>query len=261
MQSQFDARRYLVERYQSPEQRAPPLKYCFSFFNRYHDKWDPSKAALLEVGGGPSLQIAISAAPFVANIVHSDFEDSCNREVQLWIDRSPDAFNWAPVAEYAMKHCENATENAVDLHAVAEREEELRRKISAVIHCDLNKEDVGLDPTVIPDDGFDVIIACGCLTPAVRTQDEFVRALKNIRSVMKEGGYLCALIAGKLISYKVARDCKEQLEAYYITDKEVRQGIADAGLHLEEFEIKEPIRSHAVLSSYSKELYCCIIKK
>ena len=261
IQPQFDARRYLKERYQSPEQRGPPLKYCFSFFNKYHINWDPTKAVLLELGGGPSLQIAITAAPFVANIVHSDFEASCNKEVQLWVDRSPDAFSWTPVAEYAMKHCELVTESEVDLHAVTEREEELRRKISAVTHCDVNKENVGLAPAVIPDGGFDVVVACGCLTPAVRTQEEFVKSLKNIHGVMKEGGYLCALIAGKLTTYKVAPDCKEQYEAYYVTDKEVREGIADAGLHLKEFEIKEPIRGHAVATPSSKELYCCIIKK
>ena len=261
MESRFDARRYLMERYQFPEQRASPLRYCFSFFNRYHVNWDPAKSALLELGGGPSLQIAITAAPFVASIVHSDFQDSCNREVQLWVDRSPDAFNWTPVAEYAMKHCENAIESEVNPHAVAEREEELRRKISAVIHCDLNKEDVGLDPAVIPDGGFDVIIACSSLTPAVRTQEEFVNALTNVRGIMKQGGYLCALISGKLIAYKVAPECKERYEAYYITDKEVREGIADAGLHLEEFEIKEPLRGHAVSPPSSKELYCCIVKK
>ena len=261
MQCQFDARRYLLERYQYPEQRGPPLQYCFNFFNKYHVNWDPSKAVLLELGGGPSLQIAITATPFVASIVHSDFEESCNNEIRLWVDRSPDAFNWTPVAEYAMKHCELATESEVDSRAVAEREEELRRKISAVTHCDVNKEEVGLDSSVIPDGGFDVIVACSSLTPAVKSQEEFVRALKNIRSVMKEGGYLCALISGKLIAYKVAPDCKEQYDAYYITDKEVKEGIADAGLHLKEFEIKEPLRGHAVKAPSSKELYCCIVKK
>jgi len=255
MQPQFDARRYLMERFQYPEKRRSPPEYCFSFFNRYHVNWDPSKATLLELGGGPSLQVAITAAPFVANIVHSDYQDSCNREVQLWVDRSPDAFNWTPVAEYAMKHCENATESEVDSHAVTEREEELRRKISAVIHCDLNKDDVGLDPAVIPDGGFDVILACACLTPAVKTQEELVKALTNVRGVMKQGGYLCALISGQLNAYKIAQDREERYEAYCITDKEVREAIADAGLHLEEFEIKLP------LTSYSKELYCCVVRK
>ena len=128
MQSQFDAQRYLMECYQSPEQRAAPLKYCFSFFNRYHDKWNSSKRPSWRWRGGRTIPANRHrcSQKVVANMVHSDFEDSCNREVQLWIDRSPDAFNWTPVAEYTMKHCENATESAVDPHAVAEREEELR---------------------------------------------------------------------------------------------------------------------------------------
>ena len=250
-----------MERYQIPEQRGAPLKYCFNFFSRYHANWDRSKAVLLELGGGPSLQLAITAAPFVASIVHSDFADTCNREVQLWVDRSPDAFNWTPVTEYAMKHCEGATESEVDSLAVSEREEEVRRKISAVVHCDINKENVGLNPAVIPDGGFDVVIACSSITPAVRTQEEFVQGLKNVRAVLKDGGLLCALIAGRLTQYAVAPDCKEQYQAYYITDKEAREGIANAGLHLEEFEVKEPLRGHAVAEPSSKDLYCCIARK
>ena len=250
-----------MERFQIPEQRGPALKYCFSFLNRYHANWDRSKAVLLDLGGGPSLQLAITAAPFVAGIVHSDFADTCNREVQLWVDRSPDAFNWTPVAEYAMKHCEGGTESEVDSLAVSEREEEVRRKISAVVHCDINKENVGLDPAVIPDGGFDVVIACASITSAVKTQEEFVQGLKNVRAVLKDGGLLCAMIAGRLTQYVIAPDCKEEHQTYYITDKDARDGIADAGLHLEEFEIKDPLRSHAVRKSRAKDLYCCIARK
>ena len=38
--------------------------------------------------------------------------------------------------------------------------------ISAVVHCDATQENVGLDPGVIPDGGFDVVTVCGSLTAA-----------------------------------------------------------------------------------------------
>ena len=118
-----------------------------------------------------------------------------------------------------------------------------------------------MDPTVIPDGGFDVVVAFGSITCAVKMQEEFVQGLKNVRAVLKDGGLLCTLICGRLTQYVIAPDCKEEYQTHYITDKDARKGIADAGLHLEEFEIKELIRIHAVKISRPKNLYCCIARK
>ena len=257
MQCQFNARSYLNERFQSPQTKSFTLKHYYSIFSKCQVKWDPTKATLLELGGGPSINIAIVGAPFFSSIVHSDFDDSCNKEVQLWVDRSADAFNWTPVVEYAMKHCEGATESEVDSHAVAEREEEVRRKISSIVHCDATQKNVGMDPGVVPDGGFDVVTACGSLTAGAKTLDEFVQELKNTRSVMKEGGYLCALISGRCSSYAIASVPQHNL---YVTDKDVREGMAEAGLHLEELEIKPPFKASFGLSD-GAELYCCLARK
>ena len=118
-----------------------------------------------------------------------------------------------------------------------------------------------MDPTVIPDGGFDVVVAFGSITCAVKMQEEFVQGLKNVRAVLKDGGLLCTLICGRLTQYVIAPDCKEEHQTYYITDKDARDGIVDARLHLEEFEIKNPLRSHAVRKSRAKDVYCCIARK
>ena len=55
------------------------------------------------------------------------------------------------------------------------------------MHCDATQENIGLDPGVVPDGGFDVVTACASLTCGARTLDEFVQELKNICSVLKEG--------------------------------------------------------------------------
>ena len=259
MQSPFDARIYLKERYQSLEPRSFTFKYCYSVFSKYRGKWDPSKATLLELGGGPSLQIAIVGVPFFSSIIHSDFNDSCNKEVQLWVDRSPDAFNWTPAVEYSMKHCEGEAEREVDPHAVVEREEEVRCKISAVVHCDATQENVGLPPGVIPDGGFDVVTAWGCLTCGARTKEEFFQELKNIHSVLKEGGYLCALISGRTSVYKIAPEDKVPHHMLYVTDSDVKEGIVEAGLRLEEFQsIPIPPSSNP---GDIKEVYVCLASR
>ena len=259
MQAQFDVKSYLKERYESPQWRSFAFRYCYSVFSKYHGKWDPSKATLLELGGGPSLQIAIVGAPFFSSIIHSDFNDSCNKEVQLWVDRSPDAFNWTPAVEYSKKHCEGEAEREVDWHAVVERQEEVRRKIWAVVHCDATQENVGLPPGVIPDGGFDVVTAWGCLTCGARTKEEFFQELKNIHSVLKEGGYLCAVICGRTSAYKIASEDKELHSILYVTDSDVRDGIVEAGLCLEEFQtIPTPPSGNP---GGIKEVYVCLASR
>ena len=259
MQAQFDVKSYLKERYESPQWRSFAFTHCYSVFSKYHGKWDPSKATLLELGGGPSLQIAIVGAPFFSSIIHSDFNDSCNKEIQLWVNRSPDAFNWTPAVEYSMKHCEGEAEREVDPHAVVEREEEVRRKISAVVHCDATQENVGLPPGVIPDGGFDVVTARGCLTCGARTKEEFFQELKNIHSVLKEGGYLCAVICGRTSAYKIASEDKELHSILYVTDSDVRDGIVEAGLCLEEFQtiLTPPSGNPGGI----KEVYVCLASR
>ena len=256
MQAYFDARRYLTARYKSPETRSSTLQFFYSFFSKYHTNWDPSKASLLELGAGPSLQLVFASTAFFSNVVVSDFEDTCVQEVNLWVNESTDAFNWKPIVEHVLRFCEGKTESDVEPFDVTQREEEARRKISAVVHCDVTRDNVGLDASIIPVGGFDVITASASLTPAVKKQEEFVQALRNVRGVLKEGGYLCALIAGKCTYYNIASDSSEKLPTCYVTEQDVRDAIRDAGLQMEEFEIIDPVPGLAIAT----DLYLCVAR-
>ena len=257
MQAEFDARRYLNARYKSPETRSSTLKFFYRFFNKYHMSWDPSKAFLLELGAGPSLQLVLASTAFFSNVVVSDFEDSCVQEVKLWVNKSPNAFNWKPIVKYVLTNCEGKTESEADSFAVMQREEEARRNVSAVVHCDVTQENLGLDRAVMPVGGFDVITASASLAAAVKNQEDFVQALRNARGALKEGGYLCALIAGKCTYYNITADSSEKWPTCYITQQDARDAIRDAGLYLEEFEIIDPVPGLAVAT----DLYLCIAKK
>ena len=251
----MDARTYLQQRYTDPDQRKRSLFTYHRFFTQYSKHWDTSKATLLEVGGGPSIQIKIVAAPFFGNIVHSDFDEGCNKEVRLWRDGSPEAFNWSPVVEYALRNCAGG-ETAVDSAAVQEREADVRRKLSAVVHCDATKEGMLLDPSIIPKEGFDTVIACSALVFASRTKDDFRQILKNIYGLMKEGGYFCATICGKCSHYYL-NDMR--IPACYVTMEDVESAVTGAGFHLEELECKV---FHTIPGvSDVKEAYICVAKK
>ena len=253
----MDARLYLQQRYTDPELRKRSLFTYHRFFRQYSKHWDTTRATLLEVGGGPSIQIKIVAAPFVGSIVHGDIEENCNEEVRTWLGGSPEAFDWSPVVEFALTHCDGG-ESEVTSVAVKEREEEIRRKVSAVVHCDATKKGMLLDSSVVPNEGFDVIIACSALVyvAAHGTKDDFLQVFKNIYDLLKEGGYFCATICGRCTHYFV-RDL--YIPAFYITKEDVRSAVTGAGFHLEELECKQ----FAVVPGVSdvKEAYICVARK
>ena len=93
--SRFDARSFLRTRYSNLEaERCQFYRRCFhEFYQKYHTQWDTTTTRLLEFGGGPSIVPLISAAPFVSEIVFAEYAESNRKEVQLWKDNNPNAYD------------------------------------------------------------------------------------------------------------------------------------------------------------------------
>ena len=100
----FDSRGYLNSRYGGDckdwtgFRAVQPfyLQCYYEFYQEFHESWDPTTARLLEVGGGPIIYSLISAAPHVKEIVFGEFLETNRREVALWKEGNPAAFNWTP---------------------------------------------------------------------------------------------------------------------------------------------------------------------
>ncbi len=57
---------------------------------------------VLDFGCGPTIKGVISASKWYNEIYLSDYTPKCREEVQKWLDRDSDAFNWQPyLAEYS----------------------------------------------------------------------------------------------------------------------------------------------------------------
>ena len=62
------------------------LEHWHGFYSTHKDEFNPSKATLLELGGGPTIHSLISACQHVSKITFSDYADTNRREIQLWKD-------------------------------------------------------------------------------------------------------------------------------------------------------------------------------
>ncbi len=187
--SGFDAGFYLRTRYSSVGERNGFLLQCFhDSYKKYHGHWDQEKSRLLELGGGPSIHPLISAAPFVSEIVFSDYAEDCRKQVQLWKDNDPKGHDWSPYLKYVVNRLEGLT----DPEAVNVRERTLRDKIRSIVPCDANAEHPlggGVEPGT-----FDVVSMSGCLEAAVHSPSEYVKALGKVRSLLKVGGLLISAV-------------------------------------------------------------------
>lgn len=188
--SHFDARSYLITRYSNlDEEWIQILLQCFHVsYQKYHTPWDPNCTRLLEFGGGPSILPLISAAPFVSEIVFSDYAESSRTQVQLWRDNDPKAYNWSPYFKHVAR-----LEGSTDISRAADvREGILRSKIRYVIPCDINAEEPLLQggEASAAQEPFNIISVSGCIEAAVNSASEYQRALGKLRGLLVAGGLL-----------------------------------------------------------------------
>ena len=82
--------------------------------------------------------------------------------------KSPKTFNW----DAAFQHVGKETRGTeADVVAVAtEWQEQLREKISTLDHCDITREGF-IDPGLVPEGGFDVLMTSGTLKDIVKKGD------------------------------------------------------------------------------------------
>jgi len=189
----FDARRYLIERYPTTlfeEDQTSVMSswdiHCYhKFYQSFSKKWDNTNAVLLEIGGGPCIYGLISAAPYVAEIYHTDYVKSCRDEVLMWKNADPNAYDWSPY----FRHVVNTLEGQADPEAAAERESRLRSMLKDSLVCDVRNEPIV--PTV--SNPVDIICVNFCLETSLPAMTNFENVVKVLFGMLKPKGFLLLL--------------------------------------------------------------------
>ena len=233
-----DAKSYLNERYR---EGCGAFKVNISYVGRYHDLFkkhcqecsSKAKLKILEIGSGATINSAITLVPFSSNIVLSAYSESEAREVQLWRERSPEAFNWRPFISAILRKYEGIVDEASE--SVERREEEIRSSISNVVPCDLKKAEV-VDPQYVPEGGFDVVVSMGVLTAGASSIEEFNGMIANISSLIKPGGFLmCNFTMGATAYYTQAKSNEAtDYSLVTVTSCDVEKAYSRAGLTVRE---------------------------
>ena len=209
------------------------LDFIHRFCEEYSEFWDSSEAVAVEVAGGPSILNLICIAPHVERVVFSDLVPTCLEQVELWKQKSPNAFNWTPFFEYAVKECAgNPTGDAAS--EVSRREDDLRGKLSQKCTCDLTQDPI-ISPEEVPEGGFHLLTISGAFEVIARDEEDFFSMLRKCNNLLREGGYMVGVIHAKQSWYKVTPQEEKTLYALPINAEMVQRGLAQSGFVVQRF--------------------------
>ncbi len=188
----FDPVAYLEEYYSDTgDENLALLRFLAEAFQGL-----PPGGLLLDFGGGPTIYPLISAAARVDEIHFSDYLEANIGEVRRWLSAQPDAFDWAPFVATAL-HIEAGV--APTPAEVAEREAEIRKKVTRLIRCDASRNP--------PIDGaferYDVLVTNFCAESATSDRSQWQASVSNIVSLLKPGGRLIMSALRGATSYAV----------------------------------------------------------
>ena len=160
---------------------------------------------VLDYGCGPVVQHSISAAAYASEIVFCDISSSCREEIQKWLRKDPDAFNWSPHFDYVVKNLEGKGEKEA-----REREELLRKKTNGVVFCDV-LADNPMQPGF--EGPYDVIIEVDCIQTACNKPTDYKVAIQNAFKLLRPGG----IFTQRGVNFSV----DEERAVYTVGDKEM----------------------------------------
>ena len=197
----FDAKTYLNRRFTAhngivdEERGVQPfyLKCYHDFYQTFHHNWDPTKARLVEIGGGPVIYPLISAAPYVSDITFADYAEVNLEQIKLWVNSDLQAHDWSPY----FNHVVGSLEGNSDTRVAVEREQLLKKKITSIVPCDIRVK----DPQKIINGGdnafepFDIVAFNFCAEAVCMSIQEYEEILSRLGMLVKPSGYLTSLIS------------------------------------------------------------------
>ena len=139
-----------------------------------------AKLKILDIGSGPTIAYTISAAPFAAEIVLSEYTEANRTALLQWLNNDPDAFDWTHTFKHVVVDLEGKSEEEVPVRA-----ELVRKVIKAVVPCDATS-----DPPIPPQyvDQYDIVTDFLCLVSACATTEDYKAALVRLHALLKPGG-------------------------------------------------------------------------
>ena len=197
-----------------------------------------SESVLLDFGGGPTVYSMIASANHVREIHFCDYLDSNLEQVQMWLECHPRAFDWTEFIKTTLV----LEGNDYSKQGVILRENEIRQRVTHVLHCDANLP----QPIETDVSGYDVLVTNFCAESATDDVEQWRKFVGNITSLIKPGGRLIMSTLKGASSYGIG---KESFPAVNIVESDLLELLIDVGfeynsIHIESVPADRPSRHY-----------------
>ncbi|KAM4697252.1 nicotinamide N-methyltransferase-like [Discoglossus pictus] len=180
---------------------------------------------LMDLTAGPIIYHLFAVCDFFKDITILEMNERCITELQKWVNKETDAFDWSHASTF---HCD--LEKNCDWE---EKEEILRRSVKCIVKYDFTKENP--TGTVVLSKADCFLISNG-LDVVSTDQADFLNNLKKISSLLKVGGLM--IFFGVLdASFYVMGGHKYHLLEY--NEEFLRMALEQAGYNIKKLEISE----------------------
>ena len=191
-QEEFDPADFVKDFYPVTEELPSQAKHTLRC---YHDALQkiPNNVKVLDYGAGPVIFYVISAAAKASEIVLAEYTEKNRKCLRQWLAGDPDAFNWCAYFQFVVKELECKGDQAVK-----ERQEQVREKVKAVVHCDINK-----DPPIAHDynDLYDVVMTSFVMEGVSTDLDDYQEKIARLGRIVKPGGLLLVYGVQNTLNY------------------------------------------------------------
>lgn len=227
----------LNEAFDFKEDPSLPLSFAEDYLRQYYshsrDVADDEKAIFkfihknsailkdlnncIEVGCGPTLHHAIMLAPYIKQLILSDYLEENLVFVRSWVDCLPTAWNWNKYTNYCL--AEEGVKPTPE--SIKAREELTRSKIKNLKSVNL----LSSTPLGTEQQQFDLVAAFYCTEEIALTKTRWQEVITSLTSIIKPGGYLLMSCLADSNYYHICRSdgSVKELPCVKISEIDVKQ--------------------------------------
>ncbi|XP_069832248.1 nicotinamide N-methyltransferase-like [Dendropsophus ebraccatus] len=183
-----------------------------------------SGKTLIDIGLGPIIVHLLSIYEFFEQISIVKFNDSDIRELELWRNNDPDAFNWSATS----KHFREI--KGMNSDGWEAEEEKLRGKIKEIKKWEVTEDNL-TDSIQLPK--ADCVTSLWALELISKNDEDYRRNLRKYSNLIKLGGHLLLYTNISSTHFKIGANKFHLLpcdESFF------RKVLSEGGLEIEQFE-------------------------
>ncbi|KAG8591102.1 hypothetical protein GDO81_000027 [Engystomops pustulosus] len=179
---------------------------------------------LIDISLGPIIVHLLSVGEFFKEISILKFNDAPIKELELWKNKDPEAFDWTHTLKLFMEL------KGISRDGWQDAEEMLRGKVKHIVKCDFSKTNP-TQPFALP--RADCVTCMWGLEMISRDHEEFRATLRKISNLIRLGGHLLIYADINATYFKVGEDKYHLLN---LDDDFLRKTLIDAGFAIVQYE-------------------------